>query len=75
MSRSDVIFYKTIIDLVFINLNYKIISFQGMVVAILFCFMHSEVIGQLKRVINMSLDGTNRQGQSMAMTQYTVIDI
>ena len=55
--------------------NYKINCFQGMVVAILFCFMNSEVIGQLKRFINVSLDGTNRQGQSMAMTQYTVINL
>ena len=47
--------------------------FQGMVVTILFCFMNSEVIAQLKRFINLSLDGTNRQTQSMAMTQYTVM--
>ena len=46
-----------------------------MVVAILFCFMNSEVIVQLKRFINISIDGTNRQGQSLAMTQYTVITI
>ena len=44
-----------------------------MVVTILFCFMNSEVIGQLKRFINISLDSTNRQTQSMAMTQYTVM--
>ena len=42
-------------------------------VAILFCFMNSEVIVQLKRFINISIDGINRQGQSLAMTQYTVI--
>ena len=35
--------------------------------------MNSEVIGQLKRFINISLDNTNRQTQSMAMTQYTVM--
>ena len=35
--------------------------------------MNSEVIGQLKRFINISLDSTNRQTQSMAMTQYTVM--
>ena len=46
---------------------------QGTVVAILFCFMNSEVIVQLKRFINISIDGINRQGQSLAMTQYTVI--
>ena len=37
--------------------------------------MNSEVIGQLKRFINLSLDNTNRQTQSMAMTQYTVNNV
>ena len=46
-----------------------------MVVAILFCFMNSEVIGQLKRFLNMSMGGANQHRQSIAMTQYTVIKI
>ena len=55
------------------NLNIiRKLTFQGMVVAILFCFMNSEVIGQLKRFVNLSMGGPNQPGQSIAMTQYTV---
>ena len=34
--------------------------------------MNSEVIGQLKRFVNLSMGGPNQPGQSIAMTQYTV---
>ena len=59
---------STVLDL---NLVLKI-TFQGMVVAILFCFMNSEVIGQLKRFVNLSMGVPTQPGQSIAMTQYTV---
>ena len=34
--------------------------------------MNSEVLVQLKRFVHRSIEGPNRQGQSIAMTQYTV---
>ena len=47
------------------------ISFQGMIIAILFCFMNSEVIFQLKKLFGTRFN-SNLPQQSMAMTQYTV---
>ena len=67
------IIIKTKSCLLCFNLNIiRKLTFQGMVVAILFCFMNSEVIGQLKRFVNLSMGGPNQPGQSIAMTQYTV---
>lgn len=58
---------------VFDSIQAVTTSFQGMVVAILFCFMNSEVIGQLKRFLNLSMGSGNQHRQSIAMTQYTYV--
>jgi len=48
------------------------ISFQGMVVAILFCLINNEVQMELKKFFGQHIEPFNGQ-QSIAMTQYTIV--
>jgi len=49
------------------------ISFQGVVVAILFCLVNNEVINEVKKFFGQQTGSGLNGPQSMAMTQYTVV--
>merc|ERR1712156_146547 len=54
-------------------LSAIVISFQGMVVAILFCLINNEVIVEVKKFFGQHIDSGLNGPQSMAMTQYTIV--